>query len=155
LHRHGNPKPTKSAEIEANRFASAFLMPAHDVRAAIPRRLISARLIIEAKARWKVSAMALAVRLNQVGLLSDWQYRSLCIELGKLGYRTSEKIGVAREKSIIWQKILADMWQKRQTKEDIGRDLSIPHDEVERLVVRLAGDVPRPEPGHSGVRLAK
>lgn len=154
LHKHGSPKPTKSAEVEANRFASAFLMPAHDVRAAIPRRLISANLIIKAKARWKVSAMALTVRLNQVGLLSDWQYRSLCIELGKLGYRTSEKIGVEREKSVVWQKILGDLWQKRQTKEDIGRHLSIPHDEVERLVFCLAGDVQRPVPGNTALKVA-
>ena len=155
LHKHGSLKPTKSAEVDANRFASAFLMPAHDVRAAIPRRLINPTLIIEAKARWKVSAMALTVRLNQVGLLSDWQYRSLCIELGKLGYRSSEKIGVEREKSILWQKILSDLWQKRQTKEDIGKHLGIPHDEVERLVLRLAGDVQRPVRGAVSLSVAK
>ncbi len=154
LHRHGNPKPTKSAEVEANRFASAFLMPADDVRAAIPRRFIGAKLIIEAKVRWKVSAMALTVRLNQIGMLSDWQYRSLCIELGKLGYRTSEKIGVEREKSVVWQKILTDLWQKRQTKEDIGRQLNIPHDEVERLVFRLAADMQRPNVGQPILKLA-
>jgi len=155
LHKHGNLKPTKSAEIEANRFASAFLMPAHDVRAAIPRRLISTKLIIEVKARWKVSAMALTVRLNHLGLLGDWQYRSLCIELGKIGYRTSEKTGVGREKSVVWQKILTDLWLKRQTKEDIGRHLSIPHDEVERLVFRLAGDVQRPDHAFTTLKLAK
>ncbi|MFN4277046.1 MAG: helix-turn-helix domain-containing protein [Ferrovibrio sp.] len=154
LHKHGDPKPTKSAEVEANRFASAFLMPAHDIRAAIPRRMISPNLVIEAKSRWKVSAMALTVRLNQVGLLSDWQYRSLCIELGKLGYRTSEKIGVEREKSAVWQQVLADLWRKRLTKEDIGKQLHIPHDEVERLVFRLAGDVNRPSSGKPSLKVA-
>ena len=101
LHKHGGPKPTKSAEIEANQFASAFLMPDHDVRAAVPRRLITAKKIIEAKSRWRVSAMALAYRLRQIGFLSDWQFRSLCIELGNLGYRTAEKCGIEREKSIL------------------------------------------------------
>ena len=155
LHKHGSLKPTKSAEVEANRFASAFLMPEHDVRVALPRRLISTKRIIEIKTRWKVSAMALTVRLNQIGSLSDWQYRSLCIELGKLGYRTSEKIGVEREKSLLWQKILGELWHKRQTKEDIGRNLSIPLDEVERLIFRLAGDAQRPSPGHTSLRIAK
>lgn len=145
LHKHGGPRPTKSAEIEANRFASSFLMPEHDVLAAIPRRLISARRVIEAKARWKVSAMALTVRLYQIGLLSDWQYRSLCIELGKLGYRTSERVGIAREKSVIWQKILAELWGRRSTKEDIAKKLAWPHDELERLVFQLAGDAPQTE----------
>lgn len=145
IHKHGGPKPTKAVEVEANRFAAAFLMPEHDVRAAMPRRLISAGKIIEAKTRWKVSAMALTVRLNQIGLLSDWQYRSLCIELGKLGYRTAEKVGIEREKSIIWQKVLADLWTKKATKEDIAKQLELPHDEVERLVFQLAGDVPQTE----------
>ncbi|WP_107987674.1 helix-turn-helix domain-containing protein [Breoghania corrubedonensis] len=143
LHKHGGPKPTKSAEVEANRFSSAFLMPEHDVRAAIPRRLISARRIVEAKKRWKVSAMALTVRLHQIGLLSDWQYRSLCIELGKLGYRTGEKVGMEREKSLIWQKILSDLWARHLTKEDLAKKINLPYDEVERLIFQLAGDMPK------------
>lgn len=142
LHKHGGPGHTKSAEVEANRFASSFLMPEHDVRAAIPRRLISARRIIETKQRWKVSAMALTVRLYQIGLISDWQYRSLCIELGKLGYRSAERVGVEREKSVIWQKVLSELWAKRSTKEDIAKKLALPHDEIERLVFQLAGDAP-------------
>ncbi len=35
LHKHGDPKETRSAEREANAFASAFLMPANDVRSRI------------------------------------------------------------------------------------------------------------------------
>lgn len=155
LHKHGDPKPTKSAEVEANRFSSAFLMPEHDVRAVIPRRLISTKKIIEAKSRWKVSAMALTVRLNQIGLLSDWQYRSLCIELGKLGYRTNEKIGIERERSVVWQKVLQDLWSKKLTKEDIGKQLSIPHDEVEKLVFQLAGDTKAPGDRTFELRIAK
>lgn len=154
LHKHGDPKPTKSAEVEANRFSSAFLMPEHDVRAVIPRRLISTTRIIEAKSRWKVSAMALTVRLNHIELLSDWQYRSLCIELGKLGYRTVEKIGVEREKSVVWQKVLRDLWSKKLTKEDIGKRLSFPHDEVEKLVFQLAGDAQSPGDRTFALRVA-
>ncbi len=141
LHKHGGPKPTQSAELEANAFASAFLMPEHDVKAAISRRPITPSKIIEAKKRWRVSAMALAYRLKEIGYLSPWQFRSTCIELGKLGYRSSEKIGIEREVSVLWQTILVDLWANKTTKEDIGRDLNIPHDEIERLVFRLAGIV--------------
>ncbi|WP_275789901.1 helix-turn-helix domain-containing protein [Pararhizobium gei] len=146
LHKHAGPRSIKSAEMEANMFASSFLMPEHDVKAAIPHRLISVKTIIASKIRWKVSAMALTVRLHQLEMLSDWQYRSMCIDLGKLGYRSSEKIGVVREKSVLWQKILADLWSKKLTKEDLGKKLGFPYDEVERLIFQLAGDVPVPSP---------
>lgn len=139
LHKHGGPKPTQSAEMEANQFASAFLMPEHDLKAAIPRRLITSSKIIEFKKRWRVSAMALAYRLKEIGYLSPWQFRSMCIELGKLGYRSSEKVGIDRETSVLWQKVLTDLWTKKTTKEDIGKELNIPHDEIERLIFRLAG----------------
>lgn len=139
LHRHAGPRPTKSAELEANRFASAFLMPEHDIKAYIPRHGISIGLIIRAKQRWRVSAMALTVRLNQVGWLSDWQYRATCIELAKQGYRISEKNGIEREKSTLWQQVLMDLWRRRMTKEDIARHLNVPHDEIEKLVFGLTG----------------
>src|SRR3546814_10315341 len=60
-------------------------------------------------------------RSYQIGLISDWQYRSLCIELGKLGYRSAERVGIEREKSVIWQKILSELWARRSTKEDIAK----------------------------------
>ena len=139
LHRHAGPRPTKSAELEANRFAAAFLMPEHDIKAFVPRHGISTSLIIRAKQRWRVSAMALTVRLNQIGWLSDWQYRSTCIELGKKGYRTSEKEGVEREKSTLWQQVLTDLWRRRMTKEDIAIRLNLPYDEIEKLLFGLTG----------------
>jgi Zn-dependent peptidase ImmA (M78 family) len=84
MHKHGDPKETRSAEREANSFASAFLMPANDVRSAVPRR-ITIDVVLKIKKRWRVSAMAMAYRLNSLRLLSDWQYKSICIELGNRG----------------------------------------------------------------------
>lgn len=140
LHKHAGPRPARSAELEANRFASAFLMPADDVKAAFSNRAFGATGILKAKFRWKVSALALTVRLHQLDMISDWQYRSLCIELGKLGYRSSEPQGVEREKSTVWQMILGDLWSKRLTKEDIAKQLNLPRDEIERLVFSLTGN---------------
>jgi Zn-dependent peptidase ImmA (M78 family) len=99
--KHGGPKPTQSAELEANQFSSAFLMPEHDVKAIIPRRVISAKSIIDLKQWWRVSALALVYRLKEIEFLTPWQFRSMCIDLGKMGYRTGEKIGIERETSIL------------------------------------------------------
>jgi Zn-dependent peptidase ImmA (M78 family)/DNA-binding XRE family transcriptional regulator len=84
MHKHGDPKGIRSAEREADAFASAFLMPANDVKARIPRP-ITADIVLAAKARWRVSAMAMVYRLHTLKLITGWQYRSLCIELTKMG----------------------------------------------------------------------
>jgi Zn-dependent peptidase ImmA (M78 family)/DNA-binding XRE family transcriptional regulator len=143
MHKHGDPKETRSAEREANRFASAFLMPAKDVRSRVPRR-INIETVLQAKKRWRVSAMAMAYRLNILGMLSDWQYKSLCIELGKRGYRSGEPDGIARETSTIWLKILSQLWSEKTTKNDIAADLHLPLDELEGLIWDLAGVGQRP-----------
>lgn len=153
LHRHGGPRNSKSAEREANLFASAFLMPADDVRARMPR-LIHVNAIIKAKERWRVSAMAMAHRLHSLELLSDWQYRSMCIELGTRGYRTAEPNGLERERSTVWQKVLAHLWSERTTKEEIARGLHLPMDELESLIFGLTGAVGEPERPMGKVSLA-
>jgi Zn-dependent peptidase ImmA (M78 family) len=143
LHKHGDPKETRSAEREANSFASAFLMPAKDVRSRV-RRPITIDTVLSSKARWRVSAMAMAYRLSALKLLSDWQYKSICIELGKRGYRNGEPLGIDRETSVIWRKVLSQLWSERTTKNDIAKHLSLPLDELEGLIWNLAGPDARP-----------
>lgn len=137
LHRHGDPKGDRSLEKEANSFASAFLMPADDVRSRLPR-VISTEIILKAKLRWRVSAMALAYRLHHIGRLSDWQYKSICIDLSRRGYRSGEPIGIERETSVVWKKVLTLLWQEKVTREDIAGELGLPLDELEGLIWSLA-----------------
>lgn len=143
IHRDGDPKRIRAVERAANSFASAFLMPANDVRARVPRP-ITIDAVLAAKARWRVSAMALSNRLNTLGLLSEWQYKSLRIELGKRGYRRGEPRGLEREASIIWQKVLSQLLTERTTKNDIAKSLHLPLDEFEGLIWNLAGQHVRP-----------
>ena len=105
LHKHGGPQQGRDAEIEANSFASSFLMPKADVRSRLP---FVSRLdeLVVAKKRWGVSTAALAYRLHKLGILSDWQYRTFCIQINQKGYRTEEPNGLPREESVIWKKVL-------------------------------------------------
>jgi Zn-dependent peptidase ImmA (M78 family) len=151
MHKHGDPKETRSAEREANAFASAFLMPAKDVRAKISKR-ITIDTVLEAKKRWRVSAMAMAYRLNSLNLLSDWQYKSICIELGKRGYRAGEPGGIDRETSVVWRKVLTQLWSEKTTKNDIANSLNLPLDELEGLIWNLAGLDQRPRDPVGGPR---
>jgi Zn-dependent peptidase ImmA (M78 family) len=151
MHKQGDPKGIRSAEREANNFASAFLMPANDVRSRV-RPPMTIERILAAKSRWRVSAMAMAYRLNALGLLSEWQYKSLCIELGKRGYRSGEPQGIERETSLIWRKVLSQLWTERITKNDIAKSLHLPLDELEGLIWNLAGTDLRPQ-GHKAREL--
>lgn len=152
MHKHGDPKETRSAEREADRFASAFLMPAKDVKSRMPRD-VNVEVIIRSKARWRVSAMALARRLSDLGILSDWRYNSVCIELAKRGYRSREPIGIQRETSVIWKKVLTQLWSERITKSDIARELSLPISEIEGLIWSLTGgDAGRPSKATNSLR---
>ena len=143
-HRHAGTKQSQFVEREANAFASAFLMPAADVRARMPV-FINVDTILKAKKFWRVSAMAMAYRLHALKLLTDWRYKSICIELGRRGYRTAERDGVERETSAIWKKVLAQLWAEGKTKSQIANDLHLPTNEVESLIWGLAGQVQKPE----------
>ena len=142
LHRHIGTQPntaqSRPAEREANQFGSAFLMPRNDVKARVGRP-VTIETILKAKQRWRVSAMAMAYRLRSIGHLTEWQYKSVCIELGRRGYRTAEPGGIERETSAVWQKVLTQLWAERTTKDEIAVSLSLPLDELESLLWGLTG----------------
>jgi Zn-dependent peptidase ImmA (M78 family) len=135
LHRHGSPKG-RAAEEEANRFASSFLMPAADVRASIPM-VYGLSQLTKAKARWKVSLAALNYRVHKLGLVTDWEYRSFCIELQRLGYRKAEPQGIERETSTVWRQVFEDLRQMGISKAQISSETGLPVREIENLVFGL------------------
>jgi len=69
-------QPTQNMEAEANEFASAFLMPARDIRPYFTRR-IDLRLLAELKPVWQVSMSSLLMRSRSLGLLAYNQERYL------------------------------------------------------------------------------
>lgn len=138
FHAQAESMPEDDAERQANLFASAFLMPDADLKSVLSH-VYSSSQIIKAKVRWKVSALALATRLNQIGMLSDWNYRSIVIDLGQRGFRTGEPLGVERETSTLLAKVFAALWSKGITRSDIANDLNLPWNEVETLVFSLTG----------------
>lgn len=115
LHWHHDPPQGRRAELEAHRFAAAFLMPAASILATAPRHPTLEQLI-QLKKPWRVSVAAVAHRLHSLNALSDWQYRTLVIEIGKRGYLTSEPDPIERETSQVLNKIFAAL-----RKEGVGR----------------------------------
>jgi Zn-dependent peptidase ImmA (M78 family) len=135
LHRHGGPQ-SKEAEHEANRFASAFLMPRGSVLAHAPI-LPSLETLIRLKRHWIVSVGALAYRLHALGLLTEWHYRSLCIEMSQRGYRTSEPNGSSHEMSQVLKKVFQSLRSDGLNKEDVAHALQMEMSELDKLVFGL------------------
>jgi Zn-dependent peptidase ImmA (M78 family)/DNA-binding XRE family transcriptional regulator len=135
LHKHGGPQGGRIVEEQANQFASAFLMPEAEVRAKLPR-IYSLNQIIEGKKYWKVSVAALNYRLHKLGITTDWQYRTFCIQIGEK-FRQSEPYSIPRESSIVWEKVLDALRAEGIGKQRIAEELALPVFEIENLFFRL------------------
>ncbi len=132
LHVHGNTG-NRDVEMEADTFASSFLIHRGDLVSHLPR-IQSLDKLIKAKKRWGVSVTALARSAFDVGILSDWHYRSLCKQISSLGYRTKEPCGMVREKSVLWKLVFEALWKEGITRETAARALKLPVEEIELLI---------------------
>jgi Zn-dependent peptidase ImmA (M78 family)/DNA-binding XRE family transcriptional regulator len=136
-----------AAEIEANRFAAAFLMPRASVLA---HRLHDATVtqILNAKRIWKVAAMALTHRLHELDLLTEWGYRTTCIQLSRLGYRSGEPHGIPRETSQLLAKVLRSIRDEGGSPATMATDLGVSPDELQAhlfgLTLTVVPGTPRP-----------
>lgn len=80
--------PSPEMEDEANRFASALLMPAADIRSQFGT--VSLQRLAAMKRGWRVSMGALLMRADSVGLLSSGQKQYLWRQMSTRGYRLQE-----------------------------------------------------------------
>jgi Zn-dependent peptidase ImmA (M78 family) len=142
LHRHGGPSQGRSTELEAHAFASSFLMPRDDVLATIPF-VTTLKQVVREKRRWGVSVAALAHRLHRLKVLTDWQYRTFCIQISRT-YGENEPDGLPPERSSVWQMVLTELWKDGIARHHIASELCIPDDEMENLLFGLMGEVGAP-----------
>lgn len=146
LHRHATPNGVE-AEKEAHAFASAFLMPRASIK-AIGRIIPTLDYILQLKKKWIVSAAALTLRLHEVGHLTYYHYNRLFVELSRKGFRTTEPYGVKPETSQVWQKVFTDLRKEGRGVQFIADELSLPPDEIVRLVFGLV-TIGLPAAGHA------
>ena len=136
MHKHGGPAG-RDAEVEANNFASAFLMPRAGVLAHRPK-FATLGEIRSLKKIWITSMAAMCHRLHEVGLLSDWHYKGLFIEMSKRGYRTNEPDSAPRETSLVLPKLLGNLYQKDKfNRARIAQELKIPVADLEDMLFSL------------------
>ncbi len=135
LHRHGAPNG-KEAESEADAFASAFLLPSASVLAHAPR-FATLDSIIKLKKIWATSAAAVVYRQHAIGILSDWHYRTLYVEMAQRGYLTHEPESAPRETSQLLPKIFSCLYEEGISRSDVARALTIPISRLDELMFGL------------------
>jgi len=128
----------RQRELEANRFAAAFLMPEQDVLASGLHNA-GVEAVLAAKSRWGVSAMALTHRLHELGMTSDWTYTTTCRRLSQMGYRRGEPDSdlTGRENSQLLSKAFSALRQRNIGQADIASDLRVAPSAVQELVFGL------------------
>jgi Zn-dependent peptidase ImmA (M78 family) len=135
LHKHGVPQG-REAERQADVFASAFLMPRASVLAHAPR-FVTVSELIRLKRIWTVSVAALNYRLHELGITSDWQYRTLCIEIANRGYRKDEPNEAPREVSQVLPKIFSALYAEGMSRARVAGLLAIPRADLEEMMFGL------------------
>lgn len=91
---HQTPHPEQ--ELEANRFASEFLMPTRDIRNDFEPHSLTR--FMDLKLYWGTSMQALMYKAWQIGSLSDRMYKYYVIEMSKRGFRKREPVEAAHLK---------------------------------------------------------
>ena len=126
------------AEKEAQEFAAAFLMPRQSL---LRERPFAPSLpgILRYRTKWRVAAVAFTYRAHDLGLLNDWQYRTLIKTLAQMGYRRSESGGIQRETSLLLGKVLKLQMTKGRSMRELAEVVGI---STEELNTHLFGLVP-------------
>jgi Zn-dependent peptidase ImmA (M78 family) len=111
-------------------------MPERSVRARAQRNSGLSDLIA-AKRQWRVALSSLVVRMHSLGLLSDWQYRTLFVTMSSRGLLKREPNGGARETSQILAKVLSLLRDRGMTTRDIASDLHVGVEVLNKLIFGL------------------
>lgn len=127
----------KEKEQAANEFASAFLMPRADVVGSM-RGGLFLEDILRMKRRWKVSAMALNLRLNRLGITTEWTYGLLAKQLSSAGFRRAEPgSDLVAESSQLLSQVMSDLRIQGKGFIDLARELDVRAQDVRDLLLGL------------------
>lgn len=131
------------AEDEANKFASALLVPQDRAEQLITERT-SLPEYARLKAAWGVSIQALIMRGFALGLVSDTRKRSLFVQLSSKGWRKNEPVEVGQEEPLLLWTLLTRRYGPRPYRA-AADDLAI-----HPTVLRSIAPTPRAANGNGG-----
>lgn len=133
-------EPRDNIEKNANRFASAFLMPENALRKYQHIQPTLANLMV-IKKEFGVSLVALAYRMRQLNMISEWIYvHVLCKQFNQLGYRSNEPEPMEREVSSLLKKILSVLKEENIKIDEIAKQLNLSAKDIGDLTFQLVDD---------------
>jgi Zn-dependent peptidase ImmA (M78 family)/DNA-binding XRE family transcriptional regulator len=97
--------PTDDPEVEANRFAGEFLMPANEIGPELKNLTLPKAAAL--KSYWKVSMMAIIRWAKYLGIVTANQYEYLGKQMGARGYRLCEPVPIPAEEPQLLQEMQA------------------------------------------------
>lgn len=146
LHFNKDEKP-KDAEDQANGFASAFLLPAKELRRDIIGHL-SLSDLATLKRKWRVSMQAIAMRAHDLGIINDDRFRSILIQMSRKGWRKVEPVEIDGETPRHFAYLLHANLQK-YSREELAKMLFVTPKDIEDMIA----DCDSPKWEDHGVRL--
>lgn len=131
-----NPKVLKLIEREADRFASAFLLP----RRSFPNEVYTPRLdaFVDLKRRWKISIQAMVYRCKDLGIFDEVQVVNLYKQISYRRWRTKEPLDDPNLLPLEQPRLLSKAVELvinagRKVADEICTDLSLDRQVIEAL----------------------
>jgi Zn-dependent peptidase ImmA (M78 family)/DNA-binding XRE family transcriptional regulator len=123
----------KFQELQANQFASAFLMPRDTFLKECPRRLVWNHFL-ELKQRWKVSLAALVRRAKDLKILSEDTYKRANVQIQKNGWKYNEPSEPEIEMPTILPQAVGLLNESNLSLSHIADELSISESDLQWLI---------------------
>lgn len=144
----------KRVEEQANRFASALLLPAE----AFARTVTSTSLLhfVELKKYWKVSMAAMIYRCRDLSLITEGKYTSLFKQMSMKRMRTKEPLDdvIPIPEPVIMRKSIQMLLENKVKNElQLVHEMGVPQEYIEMLCSLEPGTLNVKEP-EAAVRLA-
>jgi len=102
--------PYSDIELEANQFASEFLMPALEIKHDLVA--LKYKNLADLKSYWRVSKVALIKRAHTLGLINQSRYTTFMIEISRAGERKVENQDVDLDEPRILSLILKALMEQ-------------------------------------------
>lgn len=143
-----DPKILKLIEREADRFASAFLLP----RKSFPSEIFTTRLdaFVSLKKRWRVSIQAMVYRCKQLGVFDEDQVTNLYKQISARRWRTHEPLDdelPLEQPRLLQRAIEMVIAAERKIADELALDLKIAKKLIAELC-NLSDDFFGPDGGH-------
>ncbi|WP_235299742.1 helix-turn-helix domain-containing protein [Portibacter marinus] len=132
----------RDKELEANRFASEFLMPAKAIKGSLYNLKLSE--LASLKRYWLTSMASIMRRAKDLGCIDDDRYKYFCIEMSRRGERKRESVRVTIDKpNLISMAYELHKSQLMYSKEEISKAFSIPLDVQEKFLEKRKDNIIR------------